>query len=150
MTLATATGNCCTPSSTQAFELHALVVLMAAWTIGFSGLLHAALPAALRNGRTYLERSLRCFFGASSSAGRARASSACLASLSARRRSMFLRIAAALCSTSIIARVPSSWANCGKRLSRFPAYHLSGSRLASEQTRSILGSSGQTAISVYP
>jgi hypothetical protein len=38
----------------------------------------------------------------------------------------------------------------GRRFSRFPAYHLSGSRLTSEQTRSILGSSGHTAISVHP
>jgi hypothetical protein len=37
-----------------------------------------------------------------------------------------------------------------RRFSRFPAYHLSGSRLASKQTRSILGSSGHTAISVHP
>jgi len=81
-----------------------LVMLTAASAIGFSGM--------LRNSRTYLERSLlRCFFGTSPSAGRARASSACLASLSARRRSMFLRTAAALCSTSIIARTPSSWAS---------------------------------------
>jgi hypothetical protein len=72
-----------------------------------------------RCGRTYLERSLlRCFFVTSPSAGRARrASSACLASLSARRRAMFLRIAAAFCSTSIIARAPSSWASL-RRLAR--------------------------------
>jgi len=38
----------------------------------------------------------------------------------------------------------------GRRFSRFPAYHLSGSRLAGEQTRSILGSSGHTAIPVHP
>jgi hypothetical protein len=95
-----------------------LVMLMAAWAIVFSGMLHVALLAALRNGRTYLERSLlRCFFSTSPSAGRARASSACLASLSARRRSMFLRTAAALCSTSIIARTPSSWASL-RRLAR--------------------------------
>src|SRR5579872_641568 len=39
---------------------------------------------------------------------------------------------------------------CRRRFSRFPAYHLSVSRLASEQTRSILGSSGHTTISVHP
>jgi hypothetical protein len=34
--------------------------------------------------------------------------------------------------------------------SRFPAYHLSRSKLSGEQTSSILGSSGHTAISVHP
>jgi hypothetical protein len=53
---------------------------------------------------------LRFFLETSGSAARTPASCASLASLSARRRCMFLRIEAAVCSTSAIARAPSSWA----------------------------------------
>jgi hypothetical protein len=38
----------------------------------------------------------------------------------------------------------------GRWFSRFPACHLSPSKFSGEQTRSILGSSGHTAISVHP
>ncbi len=64
--------------------------------------------------RRYLDSGLlRFFLETSGRAGRAAASCAScasLASLRARRRSMFLRMATALCSTSAIARTPSSWA----------------------------------------
>ena len=110
--------------------------------------------------RTYLDSGLlRFFFETSGSAGRAIASSASLAFLSARRRSMFLRIAAALCSTSTIARAPSSWASLcrlarptltGDGSADFLLAIFSGSRPSGEQTRSILRSSGHIAISVHP
>src|SRR5579863_4379978 len=38
----------------------------------------------------------------------------------------------------------------GGWFSRFPAYHLCGSKSSREQTRSILGSSGHNDISVHP
>jgi len=65
----------------------------------------------LRDGRRYLDSGfLRFFPVVSGCADRLTASSASLASLSARRRAIFLRSAVALCSTSAIARTPSSWA----------------------------------------
>jgi hypothetical protein len=59
----------------------------------------------------YFETAFLRFFGMSVTTGKTLASCASLACLSARRRSMFLRTAIALFSTSTIARTPSSRAS---------------------------------------
>jgi hypothetical protein len=136
-----------------------LVMLTAAGTIGFSGMLHAALPASLRDGRTLSRsqssallwhfaerRSRQSFFRLSGFPQRAKTLHV-LANRGGSLLDVYHRPRAFFQSqpSPVGARDTN-----GRRFSRFPAYHLSGSRLAGEQTRSILGSSGRTAISVHP
>ena len=69
-----------------------------------------AIPHKCHVACRYFATTFLLFFGTPGIAARAPLSCASLASLRARRRSMFLRTAVARCSASTIARTPSSWA----------------------------------------